>query len=98
MWYRTKYIVFMLKQYSVDEAGQIPREQYLMQTELQRLRIENQIFRESGCCPSSPLDVRLEAIHRLKGSYSIHALCCVLDVNRATFYHHEFRAPKKTQA
>ena len=84
------------KQYSADETGQVPRERYLMQMELQRLRIENQIFRESGCCPSSPLDMRLNAIHRLKESYSVHALCRVLDVNRSTFYYHELRAPEKT--
>lgn len=85
------------KQLQPDDRGQIPRKQYLMEQELQRLRIENQIFRESGCCPTSPLDSRIEAIHRLKDQYSIHTLCRVLDVNRATFYHHEFRSPEITQ-
>ena len=85
------------KQLQPDEHGQIPRKQYLMEQELQRLRIENQIYRESGCCPTSPLDSRIEAIHRLKDRYSIHSLCRVLDVNRATFYHHEFRSPEITQ-
>lgn len=85
------------KQLQPDDRGQIPQKQYLMEQELQRLRIENQIFRESGCCPTSPLDSRIEAIHRLKNQYSIHILCRVLDVNRATFYHHEFRSPEITQ-
>lgn len=73
------------KQLQPDDRGQIPRKQYLMEQELQRLRIENQIYRESGCCPTSPLDSRIEAIHRLKNQYSIHILCRILDVNRATF-------------
>ena len=85
------------KQLQPDSRGQIPRKQYLMERELQRLRIENQIYRESGCCPTSPLDSRLEAIHRLKDRYSIHSLCRVLDVNRATFYHHKFRSSETTQ-
>ena len=85
------------KQLQPDDRGQIPRKQYLMEQELQRLRIENQIYRESGCCPTSPLDSRIEAIHRLKNQYSIHILCRILDVNRATFYHHEFRSPEITQ-
>ena len=54
------------KQLQPDSRGQIPRKQYLMEQELNRLRIENQIFRESGCSPSSSLDSRIEAMHRLK--------------------------------
>ena len=85
------------KQLQPDSRGQIPRKQYLMEQELNRLRIENQIFRESGCSPSSPLDSRIEAMHRLKDQYSIHILCRVLDVHRSTFYHREFRSPEITQ-
>ncbi|MBQ8831059.1 MAG: IS3 family transposase [Oscillospiraceae bacterium] len=86
-----------LKQRRPDSNGGIPLEKYKIQKELERLRIENHIFRESGCSPNSPLAVRIAAIKRLKDTYSIHALCRVLQVNRSTFYHHEFRAPKKTQ-
>lgn len=85
------------KQLQPDDRGQIPRKQYLMEQELNRLRIENQIFRESGCSPSSSLDSRIEAMHRLKDQYSIHILCRVLDVHRSTFYHREFRSPEITQ-
>lgn len=85
------------KQFRPYANGRIPRKQYLMEKELQRLRIENQIFRESGCCPTSPLDARIKSIHRLKDQYSIHILCRVLNVNRATFYHHEFHSPEVTQ-
>ena len=90
-------LLLWVKQYSPDSSGQIPREQYLMRKELGRLRIENQIYKECGCSSNSSLGTRLDAIHRLKDKYSIHALCRVLNVNRSTVYHHELRAPEKTQ-
>ena len=71
-----------VKQYTTNEAGQIPREQYLMQKELERLRIENQIFKICGCAPSSPLSDRLAAIDTYQKEFSLHALCRVLQVNR----------------
>ena len=90
-------LLLWVKQYSPDADGQIPRVQYLMRKELERLRIENQIFRDCGCSANSSLGTRLDAIHRLKDQYSMHALCRVLGVNRSTVYHHELRAPEKTQ-
>ena len=33
------------KQYTVDEVGQMPRERYLLEKELDRLRTENMIFK-----------------------------------------------------
>ena len=90
-------LLLWVKQYSPDNSGQTPREQYLMRKELERLRIENQIYKECGCSAYSSLGTRLDAIHRLKHKYSIHALCRVLNVNRSTVYHHELRAPEKTQ-
>lgn len=38
-------LLLWAKQYSPDRNGQIPREQYLMRKELERLRIENQIYK-----------------------------------------------------
>ena len=90
-------LLLWVKLYSPDGDGQIPREQYLMGKELERLRIENQIFRDCGCSSNSSLGTRLDAIHRLKDQYSMHALCRDLGVNRSTVYHHELRAPEKTQ-
>ena len=86
-----------VKQYTTNEAGQIPREQYLMQKELERLRIENQIFKICGCAASSPLSDRLAAIDTHQKKFSLHALCRVLQVNRSTYYHHALRAPDQTQ-
>lgn len=86
-----------IRQYSPDETGQIPREQYLLQKELERLRTENAIFKSCGCSPVSPLPVRLAAIDANKGSFSIHALCRVLSVNRSTYYHYALRSPERTK-
>ena len=90
-------VFLWVKQYTSDEAGQIPREHYLMQKELERLRIENQIFKICGCAPASPLPDRLAAIDAHQKEFSLHALCRVLQVNRATYYYHALRAPKQTQ-
>ena len=86
-----------IKQYSPNEIGQIPREQYLLQKELDRLRTENTIFKTCGCSPVSPLPVRLAAIDIHKDSFSIHALCRVLSVNRSTYYHYALRSPEQTK-
>ena len=37
------------KQYTTDKIGQIPREQYLLKKELDRLRMENTIFKTCNC-------------------------------------------------
>ena len=68
-----------------------------MRKELERLRVENQIYKECGCSANSSLGVLLDAIHRLKDKQSVHALCRVLNVNQSTVYHHEMRAPERTQ-
>ena len=90
--------VFLWKKlYTVDETGQIPRERYLLEKELDRLRTENMIFKTCGCLPASPLPERLSAIDLHREKFSIHSLCRVLQVNRSTYYHHAFRSPDKTK-
>lgn len=90
-------LLLWAKENRPDGNGQIPREIYLLKKEAARLRVENQIFRDCGCSPASPLGVRLEAISRLSKTYSIHALCDLLQVNRSAYYHHALRAPDQTQ-
>lgn len=85
------------KERTADDHGRMPREQYLQRQELTRLRIENDIYRNCACSPNSPLAVRLSAIHQHKDEYNIHALCRVLQVNRATYYNYASRFEKKTQ-
>ena len=86
-----------VKQYTADTTGQIPRERYLLEKELEQLRTENKIFKVCDCSPASPLSERLSAIDLHRNEFSIHALCQVLQVNRSTYYHHAFRSPDKTQ-
>ena len=85
------------KQYTTDKIGQIPREQYLLKKELDRLRMENTIFKTCNCSPSSSLSEKLSAIHGHKDKFSTHALCRVLNVNRSTYYHYALRSPEKKQ-
>ena len=86
-----------VKQHTTAQTGQIPRETYLLQKEVERLRTENQIFKVCGCSPASPLSDRIAAIETHQEEFSIHALCRTLDVNRSTYYYHVLRAPEVTQ-
>ena len=90
-------LLLWVKQYSVNADGEVPRERYLLEKELEHLQTENAIFKTCGCSLSSPLSERLSAIHRYKDKFSIHALCRVLNVNRSTYYHYALRSPEKTQ-
>ena len=85
------------KERTVNDYGRMPREQYLQQHELTRLRIENGIYKNCACSPNSPLAIRLSAIHQHKDEYNIHALCRVLQVHRATYYNYASRLEKKTK-
>lgn len=85
------------KERSSDDHGRIPRELHLQLQELEQLRMENSIYKICACSPNSPLAVRLSAIYQHKDEYNIHALCRVLQVNRATYYNYASRFEKKTQ-
>lgn len=63
-----------------------------------RLRTENQIFKESGGCPTSRMKEKLAAVERLQQQYSIHILCQMLNDNRSTYYYYAKRSPVKTKA
>lgn len=86
-----------IKNYTADKHGQIPREIYLQQLEMERLRKENLIFKVTGCTPASPLRDKLNAIDKHKDEFSIYRLCKTLDVLKSTYYHHAFRSPEKKQ-
>ncbi len=90
-------LFYWLKQETADSAETVPRKQYLLQKEFERLQTENAIFHSCGCSPSSPLDVRIDAILTHQGKFSIHTLCRVLQVNRSTYYYHALHAPVQTQ-
>ena len=90
-------LFLLVREYSPDETGQIPRDIYLLQKEVERLRTENEIFRVCGCSAASPLQERFAAIDAHQDRFSLHALCRVLNVNRSAYYHHARYAPKVTQ-
>lgn len=75
----------------------ITRNEYLEKAELEKLRLENQIFRTCGCTPSSPLRDKLRAIDQFKDEFTVYRLCKTLDVLKSTYYHHALRSPEKTQ-
>lgn len=86
-----------IKENKSDNYSQISGQLYLERQELERLRTENRIYKTWACSPNSLLSVRLSAIHQNKDEYSIHALCRVLQVNRATYYNYASRFGQKTQ-
>lgn len=90
-------VFLWVKERTPDDRGQVPRDRYLLEKELERLRKENEIFKICGCSPASPLPVRLDAIAAHAQQFSVHALCDLLDVNRSTYYYHTRYAPVKTQ-
>ena len=68
----------------------------LLQRRVARLAFENEIYKTSGCSVSSPEKEKLEAIKRLRNTYSVHSLCDVLGVRRSTAYYHMNRKPITT--
>ncbi len=72
------------------------RDFHKMQLELERLRTDNQAYAACRCNWNSPLHEKLEEIKRLKDQFTIHSLCRILKVSRATYYNYALRSPEKT--
>ena len=89
-------VALWTREYRTNNQPSVSREEYLEQQELNRLRIDNQIFAECRCTRFSSASERINEVLRLKDKYNIHALCRVLDVNRSAVYHRDRRAPEKT--
>lgn len=69
---------------------------YAMERKMKTLQEENQIFKECGCSPEDSVDKKMAAIERLKGRYSIHALCRALRLAKGTYYNRTLRRVPKT--
>lgn len=69
---------------------------YLLKKRIQRLTVENEIWKKCNCTINSPLSQKLESIEKLYQEYGIHACCRVLKVRRSTFYHYLFRRTEQT--
>lgn len=68
---------------------------YQMERKIETLQTENDIFKKSGCGIKSSIKEKIEAIERLKGEFSVNAICKTLNILRSTYYHHERRAPQQ---
>ena len=87
-----KYRVIKQKIDSVITSNDV----HLLNKKLEKIQIENHILKECGCTSSSSRKDKLEAIARLDGRYTIHALCRALNILRSTYYHYKLRSPEKT--
>lgn len=91
-----------IKVLTVRKAGRYSSKKYsawditLMERELRSLREENQIFRESQCSVISPVADKIAAIEKLKGKFSIYAICQTLNLSKGTYYHRNKYRPQKT--
>ena len=85
------------KHSSKNGAMQISfREIISLQSEVSRLRQENEISRKCKWVESASLKENLKTIDELKNDYSIHFLCKILNILRSTYYHYSLRRPEKT--
>lgn len=88
-------VTLWTRQFKTNFQSSKSRREYLAQQELERLRTDNQIFKECGCSLSASLAERMAAVLRLQDRYSIHSLCRVLNVRRSLVYYYNRRAPKE---
>lgn len=66
-----------------------------MQRELESLRLENRIIRLCRCTASASIREKVEEVKRLQGQFSVHMLCHVLNLSKATFYRASLDRKKK---
>lgn len=57
-----------------------------LEEKVKKLQQENDILKAASCSREAPLDEKLKAVEKLRGQYSLHAICDALGVSRGTFY------------
>ncbi len=90
----SKSTLYLWLKKQTDESSASPRETYLLQKRVQKLTEITEILKVVDCTAQAPLREKLNAIEKLYGQYSVHALCDALNVSRGTFYNHIFRSKK----
>lgn len=83
-----------IKKLSDDEAGEMGvsvKNFRLLEHKVKRLETTIEIMNKSHCFATDPLAIKLKALEKLYGQYSVHMLCDALDVSRGTFYNHIWR-------
>lgn len=63
----------------------------LLENKITRLQGIIEIMKKANCTVSDPLAVKLPALEKLQGQYSVHMLCEALDVPRGTYYNYILR-------
>ena len=63
----------------------------LLEHKVKRLKNTIEIMNKFHCFATDPLEIKLEALEKLYGQYSVHMLCDALNVSRGTFYNHILR-------
>ena len=69
---------------------------YRMQRELETLRLENRIIRLCRCTASATIREKVEEVQRLQNQFSVHSLCRILKLSKATFYRVSLDMKKET--
>ena len=72
-----------IKKLSDDEAGEIGvsvKNFRLLEYKVKRLETTIEIMNKSHCFATDPLEIKLKALEKLYGEYSVHMLCDALDV------------------
>lgn len=69
---------------------------YNMKRELETLRQENEIIRVCHCSATASTEEKVKEVQRLQNRFTVHALCKVLNLSRATFYRVSLSQKNKT--
>ena len=77
---------------TVYTAGQLNK----MNRDLKTLQLENEIIRSCRCTASASIEDKVEEVKRLQNLFTVHSLCHVLDLSRATFYRVSLGRKEKT--
>ena len=96
VWHRAEHVIFVV-QAAFRRRNRTDPKRAISDTGRDAVPLNRKLdFSGERLLPKFTLKMRLEVVHRLQPSYSIHALCRVLSFNPSTFYRHECRAPEKT--
>ena len=92
-----------LRKWEVEHAVTVPSGMsdsqliWNLRSRIYELQTELEIWNQCTCCRKSKLKDKIKDLKRLAPKYGVHAVCRVLDVPRATYYHRVFRSPEMTQ-
>jgi len=92
----------ILRKWEVEHSVSVPAGMtdsqliWNLKSRIFELQTELEIWNQCTCSRKSKLSEKLVDLKRLAPRYGVHAVCRVLDVPRAAYYHHVFRSPEVT--